>query len=152
MKSLFYPIVTRFFQPGVFVSILILTMARSDIALAEDGIAVVVKKDSPLMQLSRDEVAALFLGKTRYSNDIVVTPFDSKDKELRDRFYMAVAEMTGIRLKAYWSRIVFSGQGRPPQDLSVSEARAKLIDESGALIYLPADQVAPNMKIVYSMP
>lgn len=131
---------------------LILVLLQSQIVVAEAAIVVVVRKDSPLVELSRDEVAALFLGKTRHSNDIPITPFDSKDSALRERFYQAIAEMNGLRIKAYWSRIVFSGQGRPPQEIATSEARAKLADESGALLYLPADQVAPNMKIVFSTP
>jgi hypothetical protein len=143
---------TRFFQPRLLILGLVLTLLQSQVVVAEAAIVVVVRKDSPLLQLSRDEVVALFLGKTRRSNDIPLTPFDSKDNALRDRFYLEVAEMSGMRVKAYWSRIVFSGQGRPPQEVSASEARTKLADESDALIYLPADQVAPDMKVVFSMP
>jgi len=139
----------RFFQQAWLILGLIL--ALSPVA-AEPAIVVVVRQDSPLLQLSRDEVAALFLGKIRHSNDIPLMPFDSKDNDLRDRFYQEVAEMSGMRVKAYWSRIVFSGQGRPPQEISTSEAHAKLTNEADALIYLPEDQVTPNMKIVFSTP
>jgi hypothetical protein len=152
MKSKSYLLRTLFSQPKSLIFGLVLTLLQSQIAVAEAAIVVVVRKDSPLLQLSRDEVVALFLGKTRRSNDIPLTPFDSKDNELRDRFYLEVADMSGMRVKAYWSRIVFSGQGRPPVEVSVSEARTKLADESDALIYLPADQVAPDMKVVFSMP
>ena len=143
---------TRFFQPHWLVMGLMLALLQSQIVVAEAAIVVVVRKDSSLVQLSRDEVAALFLGKTRHSKDIPLTPFDSKDNELRERFYLAVAEMSSMRVKAYWSRIVFSGQGRPPREVSVSEVSAKLMEQSDALIYLPADQVASDMKIVFSMP
>lgn len=143
---------TRLFQTHWLVLGLMLALFQSQIVVAEAAIVVVVRKDSSLVQLSRDEVAALFLGKTRSSNDIPLTPFDSKDNSLRERFYQAVAEMNGLRLKAYWSRIVFSGQGRPPREVSVSEVSTTLMEQSDALIYLPADQVAPDMKIVFSTP
>lgn len=152
MKFKSFSIGTVFFQPRLLIFGLFLTFLQCQIVVAEAAIVVVVRKDSPLVQLSRDEVAALFLGKTRHSNDIPITPFDSNDHALRERFYQAVAEMNSLRVKAYWSRIVFSGQGRPPQEISTSEALTKLADKSGALLYLPADQVAPNMKIVFSMP
>lgn len=152
MKSKSRLLSTGLFQPRLLIFGLVLTFLQSQTVVAEAAIVVVVRKDSPLVQLSRDEVADLFLGKTRHSNDIPITPFDNKDQALRERFYQAVAEMNSLRVKAYWSRIVFSGQGRPPQEISTSEALAKLSDESGALLYLPADQVAPDMKIVFSMP
>lgn len=152
MKSKSRLLRLRFFQPGWLILGLTLALLQTQIVAAAPPIAVVVRKDSPLLQLSRDEVAALFLGKTRHSNDIPLTPFDSKDNALRERFYLALAEMSGLRVKAYWSRIVFSGQGRPPLEIPMSEAGKRLADESGALLYLPADQVAPNMKIVFSMP
>lgn len=122
------------------------------LSLAESGIDVVASKDSQITQLSREDVAELFLGKRKYSNDFPVTPIDSKDEKLRDRFYLEVTEMSNIRIKAYWSRIVFSGQGRPPREASITEAGSRLINEPGTLTYLPADQVTPDMKIVFSIP
>lgn len=149
MKSRYLLIARRSFQTVWLI--LGLLLALSPVA-AEPAIVVVVRQDSPLSQLSRDDVAALFLGKTHRSNDIPLLPFDSKDSDLRERFYQEVAEMSGMRLKAYWSRIVFSGQGRPPRELSTAEARTKLADESDALIYLPEDQITPSMKVVFSTP
>lgn len=151
IKSKFYFLRGRFFQQTWLILGLILALSSVS-AQPSFVIAVVVRKDSPLLQLSRDEVAALFLGKIRHSNDIPLMPFDSQDNDLRERFYQEVAEMSGMRVKAYWSRIVFSGQGRPPREISTSEAHTKLTDEADALIYLPEDQVTPNMKIVFSTP
>lgn len=122
------------------------------VAGAESGIVVVARKDSPLAQLSREEVAALFLGKRKLSNDVAVLPIDSKDGALRERFYQVVADMSGLRVKAYWSRIVFSGQGRPPREATPQEAGAILLGEPGALTYLATDQVTPDMKVVFSVP
>lgn len=142
---------SRFSPSRLLICGLVLTLLQSQIVVAEAAIVVVVRKNSPLPQLSRDEVIALFLGKTRRSNDVSLIPFDSKDNALRDRFYQEIAEMSTLRVKAYWSRIVFSGQGRPPQEISISEARVKLTDEPGALLYLSADQVTPDMKVVFRM-
>lgn len=139
------------FRHGL-VALLLGHALLSGISLAGAGIAVVAHKDSPVAQLTREEVAALFLGKRKLSNDVSVVPIDSKDSALRDRFYQSVADMNGLRVKAYWSRIVFSGQGRPPQAAAAPEARERLAVESGAVTYLPADQVTPDMKIVFSVP
>ena len=94
------------------ILLLVSLLFQVKIVMAETGIVVVANKNSPLPQLSQEEVAALFLGKHKSSNGITVTPIDSKDDSLRERFYIAVANMNAIRVKAYWSRIVFSGQTR----------------------------------------
>ena len=137
---------------GLPVLLLGIALLCGGISRAESGIVVVAHKDSAVSQLSREEVAALFLGKRKLSNEVSVTPIDSKDGALRERFYLAVADMNGLRVKAYWSRIVFSGQGRPPREAALAEAGALLSGEPGALTYLPADQVTPDMKIVFSVP
>jgi hypothetical protein len=122
------------------------------LAWSEAAIVVVTGKSSQITQLSQEEVAELFLGKRKHSHDEAITPLDSDDSALRELFYLAVTEMDGMRIKAYWSRIVFSGQGRPPQEASITEASARLINEPGTLMYLPANQVTPEMKVVFSIP
>lgn len=121
-------------------------------AEAEANIVVVTHKDSPLTAMTKEEVVELFLGKHKTSQDIEVKPLDSKDRDLRDRFYTATANMSGMRIKAYWSRIVFSGQGRPPHEIPSTEADSWLTNDSGALTYLPMDQVTDDMKIIFRVP
>jgi hypothetical protein len=118
----------------------------------DTAIVVVTGKSSQITQLSQEDVAELFLGKRKHSHGEAVTPLDSNDAALRELFYLAVAEMDSLRIKAYWSRIVFSGQGRPPQEASMAEASTRLINEPGILMYLPAEQVTPDMKVVFSLP
>ena len=95
-------------------------------AESNTNIVVVTHKDSPLTTLSQQEVVDLFLGKFKSSHNVPVKPLDSKDKMLRDRFYSATANMSSMRVKAYWSRIVFSGQGRPPHEIASAEARSAM--------------------------
>jgi len=121
-------------------------------AESETSIVVVVHKDSPLTPISQHEVVDLFLGKYKSSHNVQVKPLDNKDGALRDRFYSAVANMSAMRVKAYWSRIVFSGQGRPPHEISSAEAGSWLTNDTGALTYLPLNQVGDDMKIIFRVP
>lgn len=121
-------------------------------AESNTSIVVVTHKDSPLTTLSQDEVVDLFLGKFKSSHNVPVKPLDSTDQMLRDRFYSATANMSGMRVKAYWSRIVFSGQGRPPHEIPSAEASRWLTNDTGALTYLPLNQVSDDMKIIFRVP
>ncbi|MGR8929072.1 MAG: hypothetical protein ACU836_00425 [Gammaproteobacteria bacterium] len=119
---------------------------------AERTIVVVTHSNSTLTTLSQDEVTALFLGKYKSSHDVLVKPFDNTDSHLRERFYLAIADMSAMRVKAYWSRIVFSGQGRPPKEISPADAATVLANETNALTYLREDQVTDDMKILFKIP
>ncbi len=141
-----------FFRSSATALFLATVLLYGQISRAESGLVVAVRKDSQITQLSREEVVDLFLGKRKHINGSFYMAIDSKDNALRDRFYQAAADMNAVRVKAYWSRIVFSGQGRPPQEASTAEAIARLTDDPSALIYLPADLVTPEMKIVFSIP
>jgi len=121
-------------------------------AYAENRIAVVTHVDSPLPPLSQERVVSLFLGKYKSHHDIPVKPLDNQDSLLREQFYMAVANMSAMRVKAYWSRIVFSGQGRPPREIATSEAASILADDLQALTYLYEDKVTDDMKILFEIP
>lgn len=125
-----------------------LSVAQSD----EVAIAVVAHKNSPLTALTQEEVVNLFLGKHKTQQEIVVKPLDNKDNALRERFYRATANMSAMRVKAYWSRIVFSGQGRPPREISSTEAQTVLVEEPGALTYIPENLVTDDMKIIFKIP
>lgn len=140
------------FRHGLAAVLLGFSLLHGQMASAETGIVVVARKDSAVPQLSRDEVAGLFLGKRKFDSDVAIVPIDSKDGALRERFYLAVADMNGLRVKAYWSRIVFSGLGRPPREASAAEAGALLSTEPGIVTYLPASQLTANMKIVFTLP
>lgn len=131
--------------------VLLLELIGMTDSLCEPPLVVVVRQDSPIGQLRREEVAALFLGKRKTLLDQDVTPLDNHEASWREQFYQAVADMNTIRVKAYWSRIVFSGQGRPPQELATSEALTRLANDPGVLIYLPVNQVGSSMKIVFKI-
>jgi hypothetical protein len=140
------------FRQGLATLLLGFALLHGQLAPAETGIVVVARKNSAVPQLSRDEVAGLFLGKRKFGDDVAIVPIDSKDGSLRERFYLAVADMNGLRVKAYWSRIVFSGQGRPPREASAAEIGALLSTEPGLVTYLPASQLTADMKIVFTVP
>ena len=102
-------------------------------------IAVVTQNGTPVTSLSKQEVANLFLGKhalTVGGQNLI--PVDIADERLREAFYQSVAEMSAARVNAYWARLVFSAQGRPPRKLPLAEAKALILSQPGLVTYLPA--------------
>ena len=126
-------------------------LAVASPVLAEP-IAVVTRDGSVVVSLSKQEVADLFLGKRQITVDnLSLTPVDVADESLRETFYQSVAEMSAVRVNAYWARLVFSAQGRPPRKLPLNEARAMVQSRPGLVTYL-AGNATGGFKILLKLP
>jgi ABC-type phosphate transport system substrate-binding protein len=98
-------------------------------ALAD--VVAVVSSSSTITTLSTNQLADIFMGRTtRFPNGELAVPIDQAEGSVaRDRFYERVAGKTAAQMKAYWSKIIFTGRGQPPRAVSnsgdVKEALAK---------------------------
>ena len=74
--------------------------------------------------LRTDQVAAIFLGQSaRFPDGQEAVPLDQRiGSPLRDEFYARVASKTPALLKAWWSKMVFTGRGQPPAEAEDSAA------------------------------
>ncbi len=116
-----------------------------------DPVVVVTQDGTPVTSLSRGQVADLFLGKrniTVAGRDL--TPLDVNDDSLREAFYQGVAGMSAMRVNAYWARLVFSAQGRPPRKFPLSEVQKLVRSRSGLVTYLPTSD-ANGFKILLTV-
>jgi ABC-type phosphate transport system substrate-binding protein len=124
----------------------------SGAALARaDDLVVVVSARSPIDSLRADQVAAIFLGQTpRFPNGAVATALDQPiGSPERDQFYLRVTGKTPALLKAYWSKMVFTGRGQPPRELAGSAAVRKAVADNPDLIgYIEREALDPSVRQV----
>lgn len=119
-------------------------------AFAAD-LVVVVSSKSPVTMLRADQVAAIFLGQTaRFPEGGEAVPVDLRvGSPLRDEFYSRVANRTPVLLKAYWSKMVFTGRGQPPAELPDSATVRRKIAENPELIgYIDRSALDPSVRPV----
>jgi ABC-type phosphate transport system substrate-binding protein len=110
-------------------------LATAGAACASE-LVVVVSARSPVLALRADQVAAIFLGQSpRFPDGVEAVPLDQRlGSSLRDDFYARVAGKTPALLKAYWSKMVFTGRGQPPAEVSDSAAVRRRVAEDPELI------------------
>lgn len=113
------------------------------------GIWVVVHQDVEVVTITREEAANLFLAGGR--TDARLTPFDQRDRQLRERFYREVAGVSAASVRAHWAKQVFTGRGRPPAMLSREEVERVLSEKPGAVTYVPAGHLPEGSKVVLSL-
>ena len=83
---------------------------------ASGELAIIVNSSNEIQQVTVDEVANIFLGKSRELPDgTKVIPLDQLEQRgLREEFYSKVVRKSLPQLNSYWSRLIFTGRGQPP--------------------------------------
>lgn len=118
-------------------------------------IVVIGNRDLPANSLSRDELSRIYLGKTKYlSSGAKIVPVDQRSGSMiREKFYNDLFQKSESEMKAYWSRIMFTGQGYPPiqenDDSSVLETVSK---NANCLGYIDRSALNDTVKVLYSLP
>ena len=102
-------------------------------------LVVIVSARNPVATLRADQVAAIFLGQSaRFPDGAEAVPYDMRlGAALRDEFYARVTNKSPALLKAHWSKMVFTGRGQPPAELSDSVAvRRRVAEDADAIGYI----------------
>ncbi|MDB5747579.1 MAG: phosphate transporter substrate-binding protein [Massilia sp.] len=121
-------------------------------AIAQAGeLVVIVSARSQVQAMRPDQVAAIFLGQSaRFPDGTVATPIDQPiGSSQRDGFYQRVAGKTPALLKAWWSKMVFTGRGQPPRELAGNAAvRQAVASAPDALGYIDREAIDPSVRQV----
>ena len=87
------------------------------------AVVVVVGSNSGLASMTRQQVSAIYLGRTqRLPNGKQVYPLESSNEAVRDEFYQRLTGKPTALVDAYWARLYFAGQQSPPRRMSSDEA------------------------------
>ena len=135
------------------VGLLLIALACSLTARAAmaDVVAVVSARSS-VTTLSRNQLLDIFLGRAnRYPDGTPALPLDQAEgSTLRDEFYTKVAGQSSAQIKAYWSKIIFTGRGQPPPTVANDEeAKKRIRDNPAAIGYIDRAMVDDSVRIVF---
>jgi ABC-type phosphate transport system substrate-binding protein len=126
-----------------------LTLLLSAGPAAADVVAVVSAK-SAVSALSKTELRDIFLGKvSRFPDGTIATPVDLTEGSLeRDEFYQKLVGKSPAQIKAYWSKLIFTGRGLPPKTVaSTQEMKKHLADSPAAIGYLERSAIDGSLKV-----
>jgi ABC-type phosphate transport system substrate-binding protein len=123
-------------------------------ASAYAEVVVVVSARSGVNALTESQVADIFLGRASYfpSGDEAV-PLDLPDESpLRAAFYRDCTGKSSSQLRAYWSKLIFTGRAQPPRELADAGAiKHYLQTRPSAIGYIDRKDVDGSVKIVLSL-
>jgi hypothetical protein len=127
---------------AVLLALAMLALAHAGGAQAQaQTLAVVSAREGGATELDRESVEQLYLGRlTTLPNGRAVTLVDLPAGPIRDRFYFQLTRKNPSQIRAYWSRLVFTGRAQPPREATdANEALRIVLSTPGAIAYLPLE-------------
>ncbi len=143
---------TKYFTRRVLFT-LVVAMLASGVALAE--VVVVVNPGSGVSSLSKGDVKKLFLGKMKSlpGGPKAVVVEQAPGSPARDVFNAKVLKKNDKKLKAYWSKMIFSGKGKPPEQVANdAEVKAFVSSTPGGIGYMDGSAADDSVTVVLTIP
>ena len=135
----------------IFHLVFILTLAFSNNAAEAADLVVIVSARTSLTVLRVDQVADIFLSQTsRFPDGSEAVAVDQKlGSPLRDEFYDKVVHRSRALMKAYWTKLIFTGRGQPPTEVDDNASMRKLVaDTPGMIGYIERADLDPSVRVV----
>ena len=122
-------------------------------AYAATDLVVIANPTSGVDRMSRDEVTAIFMGRTRkLPSGITALPIDQTTDGDKPRFYKELINKDIPEVNSYWARLIFSGQGSPPRQAdNVAEVIEIVSGNKGAIGYVPRSLADKRVRIVLDL-
>lgn len=136
-----------------FKLLLIALFASLSANVAGADVVVVVSANSQITGLDANQISDIFLGRTStLPNGGQVVPIDLMEgSSTRDEFYAKLTGNSAAKIKAHWSKIIFTGRGLPPKAvLSASEVKHRLAENPNAISYIDQAMVDGSVRVIYS--
>lgn len=99
------------------------------------------------------EIAKLYLGRSKsFADGSAAIPLAQADSSAATPiFNEKILNKTGSQMKAYWSKLVFTGKGTPPQELLTDKEVIDLVSQNPSMIgYVKQESVTAAVKVVAS--
>ncbi|WP_053979501.1 phosphate ABC transporter substrate-binding protein [Marinagarivorans algicola] len=132
-------------------NILMASMLSLSLAAPVFAEVVVIVNPANTANISDDDIGRLFLGKkSKFSDGSKAIPiYLAQGHAARDEFNKKALGKSSSQLKAYWSKLIFTGKGTPPNALgSVNDVIEKISTDPSAIAYIDAASVNDSVKVV----
>jgi len=124
-------------------------------ASAHADVVVIVSAKSPVTSLTAAQTTRIFLGKVdSFPDDSDALPIDQAEgSAIRDEFYSKVVHKSSSQLAAYWAKVIFTGDGRPPEKLESNVTVSKTIATNpNAIEYIDKSAVDKSVRVILGQP
>ena len=122
--------------------------------LANAGVVVIVSASNSNAELDEKQVYNIYMGKAKsFPDGEKALPVDQKKGSAdRDAFRETILQKSSSQLNTYWSRLIFTGKGTPPQESGSGATVKTLIANNPNLIgYINSADVDSSVKVLLEL-
>ena len=129
---------------------LILVSALSLCSINAFADIAVIINPSNINTVDTDTIKKIYLGKSKsFSNGDKVNPVDQDGTSVADEFNDKVVGKSSSQLNAYWSKLIFTGKGTPPEKLASDQAVIDFVAANNdAIGYIDSSKVSDKVKVI----
>jgi ABC-type phosphate transport system substrate-binding protein len=112
---------------------------------------VIISHPSKAITLDDGEISRLYLGKSKSLADgSSIVPLNQEESAaITEEFNEKVLKKSASQLKAYWSKLVFTGKGTPPKAIETDDEVINLVKTNPNLIgYIDASKVTADVNVI----
>jgi hypothetical protein len=117
-------------------------------------LVVIVSAKRAALSMNAGQVADIFLAQAeRFPDGDNATPLDLPiDSPLRLQFYARVTGKSPALVRAYWTKMVFTGRGLPPREVASSVAMRRQVAANVSLIgYIDSAALDDSVRVVLTV-
>ena len=129
-------------QLFVVASVLLVTPAVAEVA--------VIVNPANQQAISESDIKNLFSGKQKGFADgqVAIVLSLPEGDSLRSDFHKNALGKTDAQMKAYWSKVMFTGKGTPPKEVTADEMLKLVAENPNTIGLLDADKVTAAVRVV----
>jgi len=119
------------------------------------AVAVITNLENKEIGLTKNQIAKIYLGKMKhYSNGERIKAVNlSKTYKTYKKFNQAIIKKSDAALNRYWSKLKFTGKGKPPKTLaSEREVIQWVANTKGAIGYVDGKYLNKSVNVVLILP
>ncbi|MBB1327117.1 phosphate ABC transporter substrate-binding protein [Pseudoalteromonas sp. SR45-1] len=129
---------------------LILASALSLCSFGALAQVAVIVNPSNANALDAETIKKIYLGKAKsFDNGNKVNPATQNGTAIADEFNSKVVGKSSSQLNAYWSKLVFTGKGTPPEKFDSDQAVIDFVAANGDSIgYIDSSKATDKVKVI----
>jgi ABC-type phosphate transport system substrate-binding protein len=121
-------------------------------AIVYAEVVIVANPGVPEKTISKQDMEKIFTGKkSKWSDGSKVIPVVQNKSDGHEQFTLKYVSKSAAQFKAYWNKMIFTGEGKPPQSFDSNESLINFVSTTpGAIGYVTGGNEDKVMKIKVS--